>query len=615
MRAPPRWREIGLPLLAGVLAAAFLGLAAHPFLPSDPDTPVKAAKIEHMIGHGTILRPLEGPGFYRDPWYSLYYMITAAGYRVLGGNVIGYLNHVSAAAGAAFIFCLAFAMRRSLGVHPLLCCAVFLSMPNVVILSTYANEPAFVMAFVAASMALLSACFRGCLPLAAACYVAAFFCRPDAALVFPFVLAWCAMFGGPDGRPSARLARAGRFCLWSAGLGVAYWAAFLRVNIFAILAADVPPVYSAKLRLAYLVYPFCPTVVVLGLVTFAALLVRGRKVALPLLLLVPVFLYFWPKLASPKYLAALAFFYGIPACLALQKSRPALKAACLACVAAWWVAAASPLGVYGPIAGANAILPSWGGTYPTGSYAAFYWNSRRGFYQERFAQDMAAGEEVARRLIATNGQIEIVGGVNPHYVTEPLVRMGREDLRFTPAAESWGRKDWPHGGDRPVVMTQRGILTVRDLPQETITTMRRFLLAGRVKALDSTRGPFPMLVEIGETVPEGTDFSLGRRILFGQEYWEGQGAIPSHWFSLPYRPLSWMPAGAIRSAREPLYADAQFVAVDVPEAGACIFHTRYPFALYGMQDSRDRPRGASTLPAEAAATRGQRGFADSLTRR
>ena len=64
-----------LSLIAALLVtAAVLGYALNLSSPYQMDQGSKAAKIVYMVTHNTLLQPMAGPDFYRDNYFSLYYM-------------------------------------------------------------------------------------------------------------------------------------------------------------------------------------------------------------------------------------------------------------------------------------------------------------------------------------------------------------------------------------------------------------------------------------------------------------------------------------------------------------------------------------------------------------
>jgi type IV secretory pathway VirB2 component (pilin) len=601
-----------LSLIAALLVtAAVLGYAVNLSSPYQMDQGSKAAKIVYMVQHNTFFQPLAGPDFYRVKYFSLYYILSAISYAFTGGSIFGSMNVTAAIAGIIFFFSIFVALKRVYQIRYFDSCVVFLSMPVLVTTFTYGNEIAFAMAFFGASLVVLVSPWRWRYILGGGLYALSLFCRPDSVFLAPFVAGWTYLYGAQarcmwpgatkavnsvnsddravasnrlnspksasttDPRPRERLQATATTALSCCVVAVAYWAVFIRTAGIGETAFEWGT--NLKLLAAFLTYPFCPSVVILGVVSLCILPFNRRKdVLLYLLLLVPL-AYYIRMLSSPNLVIGLSLFFGVPALIALSRvTKPLLRWAITASILFWWVVSVSPYGISGPTAGSYWFIPSAHGSLPTGAYLGFYAKARQGFYQEMYDGEIASCDRLADYLIHTKAGVFVFGRFNYHFLSLSLVERGQfERVR---AAVKLDTVDLSKNtDDRPVVMVQRGYLCVDRMTQSSRQQLTQWLQAGQIKALDDFAGPFPELIEVGQSVAAGTNLELGGRILFMQNQFGGHGAAPSKYFLDAFKPICWLPK---KQAAEmdliAIYADSQFCALTSPIPGGKIWRLYLP---------------------------------------
>jgi hypothetical protein len=566
-----------------IILAGTVGLllwTINPSLPYEEDMGSKTAKVYHMVQIGSYLTPLSGAYIYRDELFSLYYLLSAIGYGLVRGDPTTYLNYQSLVAGVLFMGCLAYALRRAYRVHYLVTWLVFISMPVIVLTFTDGNEVAFSSLFAAAALALIASPWRWGLAAGGVCYGLSWFCRPDMMLIAPFVGLWAAFHGTGDPTRQARLRRFVKVAAWTAGTVLVYWLIFLRAIPN---ARGFPMTFDIKLFLAILTYPFNITVVLLGGGAMLVFLVRDRRLFWTVLPILVVLAYYAKLLGSPKYIFAMAFFFGIPAAVAIQRLRPIWKAVAVAAVAFWWFVSVSIYGVYGPDRGWQWTIPTYHGQVPTGSYLTAYQKVHQGFYQEQYRAEIAALGK-AMDAIQQDGQVQLVGSFNNTFFHQAVAYRGRLDLWHLPYPGDIVQM--PDDPNQRVLMIRRGYLTTHRAPQEFQDQLSGYLLRGQVTAIGDGDVPLPDVIEIGPTVPVGTDTELGQRILFAQQWQGGQGAFPTQWYLPQYKPLCWMSRWAAPTSLKAVYADEDYVAFAENVPGGTIFRTQFPFVYYKYREHR-----------------------------
>ena len=601
-----------LSLIAALLVtAAVFGYAINLSSPYQMDQGSKAAKIVYMVRHNTLFQPMAGPEFYRDNYLSLYYMLSAISYAFTGGSIFGSMNVTAAIAGVIFFFSILVALKRVYQIRYFDSCVVFLSMPVLVTTFTYGNEVAFVMAFFGASLVVLVSPWRWRYIFGGGLYALSLFCRPDSIFLAPFVAGWAYLYGAQAGclRPGAtnavdsvnsndgavvssrldsakstsapcpsrreRLRATATTALSCCVVAVVYWAVFIRTT--RIGPTEFEWGTNLKLVAAFLTYPFCPSVVILGFVSLCILPFSRRKdVLLYLLLLVPL-AYYIRMLSSPKLVIGLSLFFGVPALIALNRpTRSLLRWAITFSILFWWVVSVSPYSISGPAAGPYWFVPSTHGSLPTGAYLGFYAKARQGFYQEMYNGEITSSERLADYLIHTKADVFVFGRFNWHFLYLALVEQGQfERVR---AVLKGDIVDLSKNTDsRPIVMVQRGYLCVDQMTKSSRQQLTQWLQAGQIKALDDFTGPFPELIEVGQSVATRTNLELGGRILFMQNQHGGHGAAPSKYFLRSFKPICWLDKKqAAETDLVALYDDSKFSALTSPVSGGRIWRLYLP---------------------------------------
>ena len=184
-------------ILVGVISLTLFSLLAHNSMVWEQDQASKAAKILYMIQHAELLRPYNPSAtqIYQDAFFTLYYIVCALIYKLVGGDLFGLMNHLSAIFGAIGLIGLTTAIRRAYGISWYVSLPLFLSVPIVVVTFSYGNEVAlsfglFGAALGAASFGGRYAKFGSPVLMALACYA-----RADMVLICPFWLGWTLMYG------------------------------------------------------------------------------------------------------------------------------------------------------------------------------------------------------------------------------------------------------------------------------------------------------------------------------------------------------------------------------------------------------------------------------------
>jgi hypothetical protein len=566
-----------------IILAGTVGLllwTINPSLPYEQDVGSKAAKVYHMVQTGNYLTPVGEEDFYRDEMFSLYYLLSAVGYGLVRGDPTTYLNYQSLVAGVLFMGCLAYALRRAYRVHYLTTWLVFASMPVIVLTFTYGNEVAFSSLFVAAALALIASPWRWGLAAGGICCGLSWFCRPDAVLVAPFIGLWAAFHGAGDTTRRACLRRFIKLIAWAGGAALVYWLVFLRVIPH---ARGFPMTFDIKLFLAILTYPFNVTVVLLGGGAMLVFLVRDRRLFWTVLPILAVLAFYAKLLGSPKYIMAMVFFFGIPAAVAIQRLKPIWKALAVTAVAFWWFTSVSIYGVYGLGQGWQWTIPTYDGPVPTGAYLAAYQKIRQGFYQEQYRSEITALAK-AMDAIQQDGRIQLVGNFNNAFFQQAVAYRGRLDLWHLP--HPGDIVQMPDDPNQRVLMIRRGYLATHRVPKDFQDQLSEYLRKGQVTAISDGDSPLPDVIEIGPTVPVGTDTELGQRILFAQQWQGGQGAFPTQWYLPQYRPLCWVGRWAAPPSLKPVYVDEDYLAFAENVPGGIVFRTQFPFVYYKYKEKR-----------------------------
>jgi hypothetical protein len=586
----PATRKIFFTLLIVVLTTTVLAFTVNLKLPYEQDQGTKAAKILYLTKTNNISHPQSGPAHYRDWMFSVYYILMSALYALFGGgsNIFGFMNVASVLMGVVFFVSICYALRRTYGIRYIESWIIFISMPVIIIIFTYGNEVAFSFAFFAVAMAVLCSPLPYRSVIAAACMAASMFCRSDMLFLTPFILVWAALYGGPDLSWKRILERVTTIALLIGLFCVVHWLLFLR-SLPVIKPLDYYKYNTnIKLFIANLVYPFCPTIVLLGLGSVIFYLVKRRKgIFIVLLLSIPL-VYYFKALASPKYIISFALFYGIPASIALNQMKRPFKLCAIVGIGLWWVVSISPYGVRGPEQGSLFFLPTADGRFPTGSYLTFYDRVRRGWYQERYLAEYLGAKNAVQYITTSNNKARLYGFFNGHFLILALIEEGSYD---------WSEKTWPWDSDSlpigpttQILMISRSYLRSDAIDKQQWEKVSKWLKNGQVRPICDKDSPFPLVIEIGDTVAPGTDRDLGNRILFLDTYCKGNGAIKTSYYSSMFFTTSWLrKKDAVGLKELPIYTDNEYYCFSSYVPGGTLWRMPMPHMYYRERDPDARP--------------------------
>jgi hypothetical protein len=183
------------PALILLASLALFGYTVNLESPWEGDQSAKAAQIMEIADANDYLLSDSLPRCYFLKLLSLYYSVSGLVYDFVGGPIFRFMNLSSVVGGTLAVLLAAYAIRNALGVHPFWSAVVLLSMPLVVISSTYGNEAIWAVAMIALAL-LLATCRSPWLHYGSGAAMAcAMFCRADMLFALPFWFSWLALFG------------------------------------------------------------------------------------------------------------------------------------------------------------------------------------------------------------------------------------------------------------------------------------------------------------------------------------------------------------------------------------------------------------------------------------
>ena len=566
----------GIILMASL---AVFGYALNWSSPWESDQSAKAAQIIEIADANDYLLSDSLTRCYSLKLLTLYYAISALVYKAVGGPIFTFMNLSSVVAGTMTVLSAAYAVRNAFGIHPLWSALVLLSMPLVVISSTYGNEAIWAFAFFTLSLWLLTSptpWFHYTGGVAMAC---AIFCRADMVLAAPFWIAWATLFGPAATSRKAIVRRLAVLGVVSAATAAVLWLLLVREIPQSPLTFEWKTNYL--LIAAFLSYPFNPSVVVMAAVGWLMMWKLNRRYAPAHLLLLTTLLFYFGMLASPKYILLCVLFYGIPAALLLQRSNWPVRAAALAAILFWWVIGVSVFGGFGPARAALWYVPSVDGPIPSGGYVAFYARARNGFYQAKQEENIVLTSKLAEAAQQVAPDVRLVGQysvISTAYVRCVRRQQGNEiDPLTPPLAEE---------GDTRFVMVRTGYFGLGRSAPEWLGKIRAYLEIGQVRPVFANdEQPFPEVIEVGEQVPAGANPSLGRRIAFLQDFYQGHMVFLLPEFVPAYAATSWLPSDDADWA--PIYQDEEYSGFDREITGAQqVLGFPWPARLYNFRPPR-----------------------------
>jgi hypothetical protein len=573
-------------LVLACVTAVVLAFTVNTKLPYEQDQAAKAAKIQYLAKTNNFIHPEAGPAHYHDWMFSFYYSAMSVIYALVGGgrSILGFMNIASVCMGVVFFVAICYAINRAYRVRFLDSWIVFISIPVVILNFTYGNEVSFSLSLFAVAMAILCSSMPYRSFVAAALVAAAMFSRPDILFLTPFLAAWTALYGGSSRQARDVFRRVITLLVMVAVFCLLHWLVFLRSPLPSHLYVANHHI-NIRYHAATLTYPFCPTIVLLGLgsLVFYSVVRRQKDVLILALLALPL-VYYWFQLSSPKFVISLALFYGIPAAIAISRMKPLPKVATVLAIAVWWVFSISPYGITGPDRGHLFFFPTADGRFPTGSYATFYDKVRRGWYQERYRAEYLGVKQAVHYMATSKNNTRVYGYFNGQFFELALIEQGSFD--WSDNALPWDLESLPSGGQ--ILMISRSYLRQETIGKEQWEKVCTWLTNGQIRPISDEDSPFPLVVEIGDTVPLGTDKDLGQRILFLNTYCKGHGAVESGYFSSMFYSTSWVPREAAVNLKEsPLYVDGKYCCFASYVPGATLWRMPMPY-MYFSERSPER---------------------------
>lgn len=578
-RASATTKSFGAQLIiGGILCAIVLGLVANLSMPWESDQPAKAAQILEIANRHGYLLTSDVPGCYFLKMFSLYYAASGLIYTITDGNIFTFMNLSSVFFGVVAALSFAWALSNAFRIAPIWSLLTLLCMPLFVITYTYGNETAWSTAFFLLSLALISTPRRPFHYMAGCAVAASLFCRADVMLLAPFWLAWSLLFCKTDEADS-----------WIKRL-LPPTAAFLIASavLWLLLLREIPQASTGfewnlnlKLIAAFVVYPFNPSIVLIGAIGWLLLVKHRPSYAWAhLLLLLPVAFYI-RNLSSPKYVICLMLFYGLPAAYLLDRARSSLRIVMIAAVAIWFFVGLSPFGIFGPTAASRWYLPTSDGPCPIGGYAAFYARAHQGVYQVKQVEHIAQTRDFVEFAKNSDGNYWIAGhwpagslslvrAVGEFGTSEQQARV--EKIKNAPGSQGG---EQPNDGSR-LLLFRSGYLDLSSMDTGMQKLVREWLAKGQLRPVGpGAAEPLPTLIELGNYIPENENSVLGKRLLFAIDHYRGHMAFEQPEFIAPYRATSWA-APDTKADVEPLYRDKQVAVFDRPIEDANIFSYAYP---------------------------------------
>ncbi|HEX2475595.1 MAG TPA: hypothetical protein VHK01_12660, partial [Lacipirellulaceae bacterium] len=483
----PRAGDYVTPVVILLASLAIFAYTVNLSSPWESDQSAKAAQILEIADANDYLLSDSLTRCYFLKLYSLYYSVSGLVYDIVGGPIFRFMNLSSILAGVLLVLSTAYTVRNALGAHPLWSAAVLLSMPLVVVSSTYGNEAIWALAMLALALFLATCRIPSLYYSSGVAMACAIFCRADMVFAGPFWIAWAAIFGPVD-EPRVPLVRR---LLW---LAIAFCAASGLLWILLVREIPEPPLAfefntNFMLMAAFLSYPFNPSIVIIAAIGWLALWkLHARYAMVHLLLLLPLAFYF-RNLSSPKYVILFILFYGIPAALLLSRGAWYVRACGVAAILFWWVVGLSNFGVFGPGQAALWYVPSADGPIPTGGYVKFYERAREGFYQAKQVERIELTRQLAAATSLIAADVRVLGQYDE--ISRPYVRYLRrhEGADIDPLFPAQAKE-----GDNKFVMVRTGYIGLARFAPKWVETVRGYLERGQVRAMPGSAAeakPFP----------------------------------------------------------------------------------------------------------------------------
>ena len=573
-------------LVVGLLSGIFLLLVFNRDLPYEQDQVGKAAQIILLNDESNQWKPLASENIYRNFELSNYYLITANIYQFLAGNIFSVMNGLSLFFGLLFFVATAKLMARVANVSHLLTFFIFISMPIITITFIYGNEVAIALALFVLSMLLTQISIRGGEYLALLILCLATFTRIDVILLLPFWFAWTLYYSAPKGSIRGKIKKLIKQLLLFALFCLTYWIFFLRVLPLSGYSFAYNTNY--KLLLGYMTYPFNFGIVFWGGLALLRMLYKNWKEALIYLLLLLPFFFYLPNLSTPKYIISFSILFAFPLLLQWNQVKQNIRSLILITIGIWWIVSITPFGVFTLQEGAYWFLPTADGPMPTGAYFNFYKNVRDGSYQERYVAEFDGVEEIFDYFEEKNSSLPILGYLNLQFYDYELINRQLWDRQTNGQMYPWARFNFISENHNLYVMVDRSYLNLGTLQPQAQKQVRDWLALGKVQQVSSSNDLLPRLILIGEDIEAENETDLGKRILFMNDYFNNQRALPSSAFVSAYRSLCWLPndADGVKVDQEILYQDERYYAVNQNSEGCKVYNSMMPFVYFEEEDPK-----------------------------
>lgn len=567
-----------LALCALASLASFL-FAMNWEFPWEGDQPAKAAQIIEIADNNDYFLSSKLVDHYKVHLFSFYFASSALIYKLIGGDILAFMNLSSVVVGVIFVVAFANSNWRLFKIHPGWTTFVLLSMPAVIINFSYGNEVAWSMCLLTLSLMLATYKHPAIYYLSGLAYAAAVYSRVDLVLVAPFWLAWSVWVARPN--EADIVPRLLKMCLSGALAGLLLFVLLLRgIPVF----NDSPNwADSIKFILAMLVYPFNPSAMLLVVPGWIMLFKSHRKAALVLLLLLLQLGYYIGVLASPKYIMPLVLGFGLVVPFFLSQVRWQWRAPAVGLILFWFFFAVSIYGVFGPENGRRWYLPTVDGPCPTGSYLSFYNTARNGEYQVKQQEAI----DISRTLFE---YLEDHSDAPPLVGYRPVPAFGHVakdmDIEIPTKASVWAEPDQPVMlMIRPAYLFTARMDKVNPQQRELFDT---WVNHGQVRGVgEDADSALPSLIEFGPGIPEANDYALSERILFMNRYYQGHQLHKVEEFIPEYRSLTWVPISLVPVGAKPVYQDDEYAALEQPVEGGQVYGYAWPDAYYGERHPHD----------------------------
>jgi hypothetical protein len=492
------------------------------------------------------------------------------------------MNMVSVITGMFFMGAMAYALRKTFSVPYWVTWLLFFSTPMFVLTFTFSNEMAVAMCFLALGLASSLSSWRFGNVLSGIFCGLALWAYLPVLLLGPMFLCW--VYSYPANSPQKeRIFRVLKISSVFVVTAAVFWCVFIR-----IVPQVSPLLYSASLqyRAAVLLYASCPSVLLISVLTVLGYFTRRLRNAL-FLILACLPMLFLPGIFTHKHLFISSLAIVVPAAIAVARSRLWLRCVLLGSIGMWCLFSVSPFGVYGPVRGADIFVPTSDGPAPTGAYLGFYYNAKRGIYQEKYADEIYCVERGMDALVASGFRARMLGNFNRHFALPYFYELGRPDW-----IDREGKQRLQTGPLMPVpedvkmFVIRSSYLRSNYLSAEMNNQMDAWLNAGKVRIVDiGDSDVFPAVIEVGDAIPENTEGILGKRILFARAHDEYQGMFQTRLDSAAFKPLFWVASDQTKDiTASPVYSDAHFSAYTAPVPGASLWRLERPAVLLRYAD-------------------------------